>query len=108
MLVSSCSGEMRRTHTDTLLHFYYECLTKELKTPPSFTFSQLKQTYDLILPFAMCFYLFSVPMMCMSPIVGEGEVKEKRVKELLQRAKFVMNDVIGLKDNAMKFIKENL
>jgi thiamine kinase-like enzyme len=108
MLVSSCPGELRRTHTNTLLHYYYDCLTKELKHTPAFTFEQLKQAYDLILPFAMCFYVFSVPMMCMSPIVGEGEVKEKRVKELLSRAKMIMDDVVGLKDNAMQFVKENM
>jgi hypothetical protein len=79
-----------------------------LSHTPAFTFEQLKSAYDLILPFAMCFYLFSVPMMCMSPIVGEGEVKEKRVKELLSRAKLVMEDVVALKDGAMKFVKESM
>jgi hypothetical protein len=35
-------------------------------------------------------------------------VKEKRIKELLSRAQFVMDDVVCLKDCVMKYVTENL
>ena len=98
LLATSCSGEMRRAKTEEILIFYYEKLTQHMKgdTVP-FSFQQVKEVYNRMLPCGMMFLLLGIPFWIKgSAIKGENtEYIAQKVKD----AKMIIEEVIELEEN---------
>uniref|UniRef100_A0A1I7U2L8 CHK domain-containing protein n=2 Tax=Caenorhabditis tropicalis TaxID=1561998 RepID=A0A1I7U2L8_9PELO len=94
--------EIRKQKTEEYLEYYHKTLSDFFQGSAPFSLDQLHNQYSLIYPFASNFTLFGISLyikMYSDGTLGKKESKEENRKELVDRARGIVEDIEASKDH---------
>ena len=63
--------------------------------PTSIGLAEVKKCWRMVLPFSLVFVIFGTPVTAKTPaMVGENEVRERRLAELVERSRDLLDEIL--------------
>lgn len=96
LLGINTSSSYRRANTKKIVQQYFDCVKSYMNDDIPFTIDQLETAYDFSMGYAAVFIGFGVPSYLNMPgVVGEGEERIQKQKEIIDRCKCFFEDTIA-------------